>query len=246
MRDGVSLKIPGENGPRLIFAQLGVMVQDERAHKASTQVKGSGGRKFCPFCQNVVPFHSPLIPDPSGFCVPSTCCDYSKFLLHTDSTVKAITRRLADVARHGPSPQLNDLQINLGFVHAPHGILADPCLDINLISIWQWDWMHVYFVDGIFNTELRELMHVLNAHSLGGAAFHEYLQAWQWPKGSNSQIWFQSVCNREVQLWHRGVGREQCTSTFGYPAGARILTCTVHGLHISRQSSTPWCIPNQM
>ena len=51
LRDGVSPQIPGENGPRLIFAQLGVMVQDERAHKASTQVKGSGGRKFCPFCQ---------------------------------------------------------------------------------------------------------------------------------------------------------------------------------------------------
>eukprot|EP00959_Pyramimonas_sp_CCMP1952_P059327 1238994-Pyramimonas_sp.AAC.1 len=56
LRNGISLFIEGENSPRLVTGCTGMLVQDERGHKFSTGVKGSGGIKICALCKNIAAF----------------------------------------------------------------------------------------------------------------------------------------------------------------------------------------------
>ena len=46
-----------------------------------------------------------------------------------------------------------------------------------------FDWMHTYFVNGIFNWEFNQLMADLAPYGKGHETFHAYLQAFEWPKG---------------------------------------------------------------
>eukprot|EP00959_Pyramimonas_sp_CCMP1952_P061398 1283078-Pyramimonas_sp.AAC.1 len=73
-----------------------MLVQDERGHKFSMGVKGSGGLKLCALCKNVAAFKSTHLPDPTGFLIPSTSLDVSSFRQHSDEGVKAIQKRLHD------------------------------------------------------------------------------------------------------------------------------------------------------
>jgi hypothetical protein len=51
------------------------------------------------------------------------------------------------------------------------------------MSVFAWDWMHCYFIDGVFVNEFRTLMLRLSDFALGSATFDQYLQCWVWPKG---------------------------------------------------------------
>ena len=194
LRYGVLLPIPGDTS-RLVTGKLGILIQDERAHKCMTYMKGATGHKICGCCQNVVGFKSAWLPDPTGFCVSSASTDVASFKPHTDATVRGIQRRLAEVA--DVSGELKMLQMQFGYVLCPNGILADNDLDVPLMSAFCWDWMHCYFVDGVFVWEFRALMMRLQEHSLGHSTFNNYLQSWVWPRGYASS---KKVCN----CWHAG------------------------------------------
>jgi hypothetical protein len=183
LRDGVVLPIPGDSSHRLIFGSLGLLVQDERAHKEATYMKGASGNKICGLCQNVIRHRCSILPDPTGFCIPATCFEMDKIVPQTDATIKAIQRRLRAVAASGTHAELEKVQRDLGYVFSPDGFLQDTDLDINLVSAFMWDWMHVYVSDGVFSSELKELMCCLGRAGLGGNSFNTYLQHWVWPKG---------------------------------------------------------------
>eukprot|EP00959_Pyramimonas_sp_CCMP1952_P184419 3856393-Pyramimonas_sp.AAC.1 len=168
--------------PRLIFMRLDIIIQDERAHKFSLHCKGIGGHKVCFLCQNVCNhWSSYLRSDTTGFLVSSHEVDVSKFVLQTNASIKGIQRRLKEVS--GDSAQLKDLQIKFGFNFVPTSLLQDFDLDVQAADVVNWDWMHIYFFEGVALIELRALMSNLGVHNLGGKRFHDYLQHWAWPAG---------------------------------------------------------------
>ena len=73
----------------------------------------------------------------------------------------------------------------------------DSYLPADFVSVFSWDWMHVYVSDGIFVVEFRELMSRLDRSNVGGRAFDECLQRWRWPKAYASAA---SVCSSADHL----------------------------------------------
>eukprot|EP00959_Pyramimonas_sp_CCMP1952_P029114 610526-Pyramimonas_sp.AAC.1 len=96
LRHGVTICIDGR--PRVVWGSLKTVIQDERAHKFCFHMKGATAHKLCGLCQNAVVFNSTLLPDPTGWLVPSDCTDITKFKLHTAETVRGSQKRLHDVA----------------------------------------------------------------------------------------------------------------------------------------------------
>ncbi len=188
LRSGVAFTIPGEASPRLLFGDFGLLIQDEVAHKFATDAKGHAGTKLCLACMNVLSHKSARLPCPNGYCVSSASLDQSSFKLHTDASVRAALARLNDVQRdvvRGDvlQSELDLMQQEFGFNANKESFIVDRPLHVKLISIMQFDWMHTYFVNGIFNWEFNQLMKDLNPFGKGHDYFHAYLQRWQWPKG---------------------------------------------------------------
>ncbi len=137
---------------------------------------------------NVLSHRSARLPCPNGYCVSSASLDQSSFKLHTDASVRAALARLNDVERDVArgdvlQSELDLMQQEFGFSANKESLIVDIPLNIKLISIIQFDWMHTYFVNGIFNWEFNQLMKDLNPFGKGHDYFHAYLQRWQWPKG---------------------------------------------------------------
>ena len=58
--------------------------------------------------------------------------------------------RQASIAQ---TDEFGDMQQALGMTHHKHGILLDRSLDefVDPVGVYQHDWMHAIFVDGVFN-----------------------------------------------------------------------------------------------
>eukprot|EP00959_Pyramimonas_sp_CCMP1952_P466998 9490855-Pyramimonas_sp.AAC.1 len=81
---------------------------------------GATGIKLCALCQNVVSFKSKLaLGDKTGYTVPSTELDASKFQLRTNASIRSVQDRLAHVeATRGPSAR-KELETLLGYKYNP-------------------------------------------------------------------------------------------------------------------------------
>ena len=55
-------------------------------------------------------------------------------------------------------------------------------LNMPFVDLLVYDWMHIYFVDGIYCKELAALLELLEPHGFGAAALHGYMQMWVWPE----------------------------------------------------------------
>ena len=186
LRAGITFTMPAPaGGVKFLRGCLRMFIHDEAAGKEVALCFGASGVKECLQCQTTIKYKSTLLPHPE--LVPSTCLDVGQFVLHTNATVKAIAERLRDAAVRGEAG-LAELQKRLGFDASPESLLLDAELDINLIDIWCWDWMHCYLQNGIFNTELDALLYRLEPHDLGIDVLDRYLNAFSWPKAIPSAV----------------------------------------------------------
>ena len=109
--------------------------------------------------------------------------DKSLFELATDSTVRGILRRLAEVE----GDELQELQEELGWKHNPDSWLVDDDLAIKAISVTAWDWMHCLVEGGSSERECSTLVPELErSDGLGFPCFDEYFQSFKWPSGCAS------------------------------------------------------------
>ncbi len=120
----------------------------------------------------VLSHRSARLPCPNGYCVSSASLDHSSFKLHTDASARAAVARLSDVERAVASgavlqSELDVMQQEIGASAIKESFIAHRPLHIKLISIFQFDWMHTYFVNGIFNWEFNQLMKYLNPFGKG-------------------------------------------------------------------------------
>ena len=191
LRAGVSLHLPGESAPRIVYGCVRIVVQDEKAHKFGTDALGAGAIKLCALCANVVSYKSKILDRPSNFLIPSTETDTSKFVSLTNEDIFKIQDKLAAVAATGNAKKLADTQTNLGFNYSPHGLLQRG-VGIDVTCSWCFDWMHCYFVGGCFVKELTCLLDRLAVYDLGADTSNQYLQAWTWPRAYASA---KDICN---------------------------------------------------
>lgn len=122
--------------------------------------------------------------DPQGtYTVPIVKTDTRLFTRHTDDTVRAL---LADLRRQSltlPSSRLEALETLWGWTYNMHGIMADPDnLYIKPISQTMFDWMHIYLVDGVWNTEVFFLLVMIRRAGFSIIFLTDFMGRWYFPK----------------------------------------------------------------
>lgn len=155
---GVMLQLNGRQ--QLFFAKVGILVGDEPSIKGCWSCKGASGSLPCFMCRNVTLAASEIAQnDATGFFVPHTVVDFDMVRLHTDASVLRNAKSLQDKhAAGGTKASFARAEQALGLQYAPQGALwcdnvVKDFLHGGPISITHWDWMRVFFVSGVWNTE---------------------------------------------------------------------------------------------
>ena len=185
---GMSIQL--HNGERThLWFEMGPLISDEAAMHSLYTCKGAGGLKPCLLCMNV--FNSNYrrdgieAVDADGWAVFHQHHDHGALKLHTKGT---ITRVLARLGAPMTKTALHELETNLGWNHAPYGIMHRPMRDaINPVDHALFDWMHVFFVHGIFNVLVWAMLKGLQPHGITRENIRTYIDAWQLPKRLGSK-----------------------------------------------------------
>ena len=84
-----------------------------------------------------------------------------------------------------------ELEKSLGLTFAPEGALFDENFMSSIpgvVSMTSFDWMHVYLVSGLWNSEVPLLIDkVKQEHAMGLSDFVVYLKSLSWPKKVSSR-----------------------------------------------------------
>ena len=187
---------------------MGMMIGDELSIQQVNCTRGASGEMPCMFCMNVKSKRSlDLHHDPSGFFVPSTETDTSKFVLHSDRTIRAIARQLEAEAAVATTPKaFDDVQRRHWFTHIFGSILTCTVLaSIYLpVSHTIFDWMHCVLIDGIFHITLGETMKLLRPLGIRYNEMGDYVCTWAWPKrvGGRSAVGRDLWKQKNYKKWY--------------------------------------------
>jgi hypothetical protein len=174
-------------GSIILWAKVQKFVSDEAACKACFDVKGASGVLCCLKCRNVISKASfGKMKHDSGM-VPISELDIKKFKRHSDNSIIANANFLHS-NRHLTAAQFKKLQIALGLVYSPNGVLL--CTGFNPESSVCFDYQHVYFVKGIFNIESGLLLDLLKNKTIGGmkmthTVINDFFKTFTWPSLNN-------------------------------------------------------------
>ena len=180
--------VPRSTGGFLhIHASLGMVIADEAALHMMFMCKGSSGLKPCMLCANVFNASDErdvLKHDSTGLAVNHTCSDFGKIVQHTSATIRALIRRLDEGARTLTKGAFAELQTRLGWNFVPGALVLEPRL-LNIcdpVRVVLYDYMHVFFVNGVFNSNVGLLMSALKPHNITYHMMDQYIKEWTWPK----------------------------------------------------------------
>ena len=173
---GITLSLHGDNGPTaLLVAAFGIVIGDERALAAILCCKGSAGTKPCFLCLNLVEVGHPLIGQ-SNYILGIDNLDRSQHKQNTNEGIVELLRRLALV----PSGKLTELERLWGWNHEPNNVI--PSLMPKPRDSTMFDWMRIYLVGGVFNSELFAMLAFLKQAKVDMNSFYEFLCKWRWPR----------------------------------------------------------------
>jgi hypothetical protein len=166
-----------------IWLSLGIVLADEAALHMMYGCKGSAGLKPCLLCQNVFNHQNGRgisEGDMDGWVQTHACTASSKIELHTPGTIKAIIDRLtADAATSAKSAHA-ELQTSLGWTLVPNGVMSDNLLRTLCDPTGHvlYDYMHVFFVSGVFNMHCGKLVASLKPLGITPADLNDYVAQW--------------------------------------------------------------------
>jgi len=186
LETGITLHLfSGER--KIIFIKFLYKLADEAALHAVWGCKGSSGLKPCLKCENVFNKHnarSVLEADTTGYAIDETCFDVERLVpARKDTIFSIIDERLAQAKPHMSNTAFGDIETNLGWSYLVGGVMLSRSLRYMLDPPKQtaFDWMHVFFVNGLFNIHVGCLMIALKRFNITYHTLHEYCSKWKWP-----------------------------------------------------------------
>ena len=198
-KSGVWLKL--SDGTELqLFLDMGMLLADEAALHAVYNCKGAGGLKPCLLCQNI--FSAKSVRDVagndrSGWAQPHTVWDSCKLVPHTSATLAALRRRLQTASNTLSKADMDEVETRLGWNWDEHSPLANPEVMAHLDppSRCTYDWMHVFFVGGIFCVHVGLMMWRLKPFGITYATLQAYMLPWRWPAAAGHRHGNMYACN---------------------------------------------------
>ena len=125
---GVNLPLGNTGEEFCLKAKFKCFVQDEKAHKQTSSVKGASGWSCCINCMNIVkPWDDDVWEDDDFFKHYATA-EPKDFVLHTKETFEAMADRLAESRGAMTNGEFAELELKCGLNYNPHGIVADKGL----------------------------------------------------------------------------------------------------------------------
>ena len=172
-----------------IVADVGYVIADAEALHSIYGCKGTSGLKPCLCCINVYNKHTSrdvVDRDKSGESVYHTSTDVAKFKFVTPAVLSSIVRRLASAT----SSERKELETRLGWKYLPAGVMFDQTARRRICPSKKvmYDWAHIIFVNGVFNSHAGLLLHTLRKHGVKMNAFADYVKTFTWPHAMNSTI----------------------------------------------------------
>ena len=166
-----------------VWAELGGVIADEEALHVSFANKGHAGWRPCMLCRNV--YLQRLTREPGPHDVPHTCTRFRDLRMHTTETHQTIARMLADRAR-GRKAALEDAETEVGWNFVPDSILWNPRWSViaSPSKSVLYDFMHIYFVSGIFNLQGGHMMQHMKRHAITAKMMDAFVKLWTWPKAA--------------------------------------------------------------
>ena len=185
----VGARLPKPDGGLMcVRLRLEGFLQDEKAHKGVTSVKGSGGWKCCLKCDNILNIDPELL-EGQQYYLHYACAVPAQFVLHTPESFFAKVDQLKEAHGRISPTAFDTLQKNFGITWCPDGPLMDPhCrLHYNPVDGTVFDPMHCFVASsGLSQYEVNGfcLACVEEGYSL------EFIDLFQqritWPKASHS------------------------------------------------------------
>ena len=175
----------GDSEVRL-FCKLKMMLQDGGAHKQVWHARGDAATRLCFLCKNLVTESSGLAEQDATNQLKANIIKSAELVPSTGRDVRAAARYLASRCSTMSAAAFLEQQQSLGLTHHPHGILLDRELDqtFDPVEVYHHDWMHCFFVDGIFNSAVYLLLEAFirsdksNVYEVCG----DYISKFVWPK----------------------------------------------------------------
>lgn len=162
-----------------IFVVMGVILQDGGAHKSVWHSRD--GSKMCVLCKNLFTIRS-MLRDADGHGLLS--CGVTKLKDLVPEKSEDLRNKARYLQYHRGARDFDDLQQTLGVTYHPHMFLLDRYLDdyIDIVAVFMHDFMHAFWVDGIFNLMLYLLFETLVQQGRQiYASFNTFLSSWTWP-----------------------------------------------------------------
>ena len=234
---GVLLK-DKHGGYQRVFLRLGFMIQDGLAQKSIWSLKGDAATRYCTFCSNLVASASSLDAE----LLTCTCWDISKIVFATEAELQGTLQRLQHNAATMSTQDFKIWQQAVGFNYCEKALPWDPVLrgDISPLKSFVHDYMHAFFVKGVFNTTTYLILVSLQAEQKDiYDRLAQWLSCWKLPRRESMSKLFSSK-RKEA---NKTAGTFKCTAGEGLslcpllalfltlviiPAGLCVLECTAY------------------
>ena len=207
--EGVTVKV-GANTLRLHF-EIKAFYMDGDAWRAVFSAKGAGGKLLCFRCVNVV---NALYHDPASDLVCHHSINEDDWNLATDADIWQKADMLRDAVGR---PRFADMETGLGLTYKKDGLLWQDDIRqfIPPITVFRFDFMHVYLQGGICNHELDLLFHRLEEAGYTFGQMREYVTAkWGHPGWIKTDFGHSTMLNRSVEKhWREGDGLKMSASS---------------------------------
>ena len=173
------------NGDRscVLFAKLGCVVADEPALKSLWCCKGSGGMKPCMLCKNVVLSRLDIAEHGDNYLIDLSCGNTGLFDEHDDTSIYEMVDTLADSHASMNRQEFHTLEKVFGMNYVPQSVLQDKTLRPHILpkSSTMYDWMHVFLVGGLANTEIFQWLQTLKSCRIGYKEIQGFMAPWHFP-----------------------------------------------------------------
>ena len=152
--------LPFVGGGVRLFAKLGIVIQDGGAHKSTWHGRGDAASKFCLLCRNLFTARSRFVGSDGSGLLRCNVIHESDLVPASSADLRNTARRLEAAAGTIPKQDFDDLQQAVGMTHHEHSMLLDRSLGrvLHVAEVYQHDWMHGLFIDGVFSIQLHLLL----------------------------------------------------------------------------------------
>ena len=153
------------------------------AFKEALGNSGHSAEHPCSICQNVK-LERYFKAKHRPWCVSTVEFDATKWIPHTDSTIKLLLTRLGEAQAILSKEQYKEREKCVGWHYNINSLCLAPWFNSAGIM---FDWMHVWLEGGLLDRELGLLMkHLGNTKTCSYLELGDYVEKWVWSKNLGS------------------------------------------------------------